>query len=576
MNPLLNTLKNLLNQSIKNLFPTLPANFQAIITRATDPKFGHFQCNSAMPLSKVLKMPPRDIAQTIVDALLALPNHPFQEVSLAGPGFINITLSSKAITESLQSILNDEHLGVTAPEHPERIVIDFSSPNVAKEMHVGHLRSTIIGDCLARTLEWVGHDVLRLNHVGDWGTAFGMLIAYLKADHPRVLSGEETPSLSDLMNWYRASKYRFDENSEFKEASRLQVVALQKGEPEAFAAWQLISKISYDAYHQIYQLLDIKLTDRGESFYNPWLADTVELLNKKGLLTESQGAQCVFLEGYVCKDKQPMPMIVEKSDGGFNYTTTDLTALRQRVNDEKAERIIYVTDQGQQLHFKMIFECGRLAGFAPDTVQLDHVPFGLVLGADGKKLKTRSGNVEKLADLLQEAINRACVIMTERHPDWENSHTHEQATQLGLAAVKYADLSNHRQSDYQFSYDKMLAFDGNTAAFILYANVRTISIKNKSQLSPAVHLKLTEPSEIDLALQLLNFGNTIAHVASELMPNRLTDYLYQLAILFNRFFHDCPVIGGPQEAERLALIDLTHRVLNQGLILLGIKPLDEM
>ena len=576
MNLLLKTVKDVINQSFKDAFPDLPADFDAEVTRATNPKFGHYQCNSALSLTKQLQQNPRSIAQTVLDQIQSLDDHPFDELSLAGPGFINMTIHPRAINQALQCMNTGTHFGAQTPTHPKRIVIDFSSPNVAKEMHVGHLRSTIIGDCLARVLEWQGHDVLRLNHVGDWGTAFGMLIAYLKDTQADVLSKKHAASLTDLMGWYRASKRRFDEDEAFKEASRLEVVALQRGDKDALAAWELIGEISYKAYHHVYQLLGITLTNRGESFYNPMLQDTVDLLRDKELLTESQGAQCVFMPGYECKNKEPMPVIVQKSDGGFNYSTTDLAAIRHRVNDEHAERIIYVTDQGQQLHFKMIFDCARRAGFAPDTATLEHVPFGLVLGDDGKKLKTRSGHVEKLIDLLQEAIDRAYTIMTSRHPDWDTDHMGEESQKLGLAAVKYADLSNHRQSDYQFSYDKMLAFEGNTAAFIMYSIVRIISIEHKSETMPAMRIHLHSPTSLDLALHLLNFTHTIDVVARDLTPNRLTDYLYQLAMLFNRFFHNCPVIGDKHEADRLALIGLTKRVLIQGLDLLGIQHLDVM
>jgi len=576
MNLLLKTIKDIINQAFRETFPELPQDFDAEVTRATNPQFGHYQCNSALSLAKKLQQNPRTIAQALIDHINSLEDHCFDELSLAGPGFINMTIHPRAINQALQCMNVGTHFGAQTPDNPQRIVIDFSSPNVAKEMHVGHLRSTIIGDCLARVLEWQGHDVLRLNHVGDWGTAFGMLIAYLKDTQPDVLAKKQNASLTDLMDWYRASKRRFDEDEAFKEASRLQVVALQSGDQEALSAWKLIGEISYKAYHQVYTLLDITLTDRGESFYNPMLQETVDLLREKDLLTESRGAQCVFMPGYECKNKEPMPVIVQKSDGGFNYSTTDLAAIRHRVNEENAERIVYVTDQGQQLHFKMIFDCAKRAGFAPDSLSLEHVPFGLVLGDDGKKLKTRSGHVEKLVDLLQEAIDRAYAIMESRHPDWDKDHMREESQKLGLAAVKYADLSNHRQSDYQFSYDKMLAFEGNTAAFILYSIVRIISIEHKSQAMPAMRMHVNQPESLDLALHLLNFTHTLDVVARDLTPNRLTDYLYQLAMLFNRFFHNCPVIGDKHEADRLALIGLTKRVLIQGLNLLGIRHLDEM
>jgi arginyl-tRNA synthetase len=558
---------------------TCPDGFQAIITRATQPQFGHFQCNSAMTLAKMAKKNPREIAQAVVSALQdSRLERLFSRVEVAGPGFINLWLAPSTITDIANAIReSSDSLGVESSIHPKRVVVDFSSPNVAKEMHVGHLRSTIIGDSLARILNYLGHDVLRLNHIGDWGTAFGMLIAYMKDGAADVLLGEKKAVLSDLMGWYRASKKRFDAEPEFQDQARAQVIALQGGDKAAKKSWQLICDISSEAYTEIYQLLEIEIETRGESFYNPWLPEVVQLLKNKALLEESGGAQCVFLPGFKNKEGNPLPMIVQKSDGGYNYTTTDLAALRHRIEIEKADRLVYVTDAGQSLHFKMLFDCAKKAGFYDESKhQLDHVSFGLVLGVDGKKLKTRSGEVERLIDLLNEAIERAAAIFTERHPDWLLADIQQSAKILGLAAVKYADLSNPRQSDYQFSYDKMLAFDGNTAAFVLYAYVRTRSIQRKLANAPVGLIKITQPAEMDLVIHLLGFSDCLQSVSEELMPNRLTDYIYKTACLFNAFFRDCRVEGVDEQAHRLALVHWTGEVLEKGLELLGIQCLEKM
>lgn len=552
-----------------------PDGFQAAVTPSTQPQFGHFQCNSAMSLAKVAKKNPRVIAQAAAQALQNNDNAGlFSRIEVAGPGFINIWLTEPAVTDMANGMCE---LGVEKAALPKRIVVDFSSPNVAKEMHVGHLRSTIIGDSLARLLSYLGHDVLRLNHIGDWGTAFGMLIVYMKDEAADVLSGEKEAVLTDLMDWYRASKKCFDAEPDFQDRARAQVVALQCGDKEAKKAWKLICDISYQAYNQIYQLLDIDIETRGESFYNPWLPEMIALLEDKNMLEESDGAQCVFLPGFKNKEGSALPMIVRKSDGGYNYTTTDLAALRHRVQTEQADRLIYVTDAGQSLHFKMLFECAEKAGLCESSKQqLDHVPFGLVLGVDGKKLKTRSGAVERLIDLLNKAVERAASIFTERHPDWSVDEIQQAAKILGLAAVKYADLSNPRQSDYQFSYDKMLAFEGNTAAFILYAYARTCSIQRKLPDAEVGPIAITETAEMDLAIHLLGFSDCLQFVAVELMPNRLTDYLYKTVSLFNAFYRDCRVEGTDEQAHRLGLVQWTREVLAKGLELLGIKTLKRM
>ncbi len=556
----------------------------AEVSQSTQSQFGHYQCNSALKIGKALIKSPREVAESIVaqfstldaegDAIIA-------KLDIAGPGFINITLSQDFLAKALIHCLNDPKLGV-AIQVPRRVIVEFSSPNVAKELHVGHLRSTIIGDCLARVLEFLGHDVLRLNHIGDWGTQFGMLITHMRDRHRDILDGKKATDLVSLMTWYRESKVRFDAEPEFKKRSQLQVVALQSGDEESLKAWKMICAISRIGFQEIYDLLDVKLLERGESFYNPLLPKVIDLLEKKGMVTLSDGAKCIFMDGFVSREGDPLPMIVQKADGGYNYDTTDMAAVLHRVQDERADRIIYLTDAGQSLHFQMIFKAAELAGFYdPRKVRLDHVAFGVVLGPDGKKFKTRSGETEKLIDLLLNATEKARDVLRERIADASEEEIDKMAKILGIDAVKYADLSCHRIKDYVFSYDKMLRFEGNTAAFLLYAYVRVQGIKRKVGKDPKsligkAKLNLEHPSEISLALHLCQFGEALVHVDRELLPNRLTDYLYGLAEKFHAFFRDCRVEGDEYEESRLFLCEATGRVLKQGLALLGLKTLDRM
>ncbi len=554
------------------------------ITISTQPQFGHYQCNNALKLAKELKKSPREVALAIVAAWEKLDGYPFMisKLEIAGPGFINIFLDTKFLSHTITEVLHDPRLGVPPPSHIQRIIVEFSSPNIAKELHVGHLRSTIIGDCLARLFEFLGHDVLRLNHIGDWGTQFGMLIAYMRAHVPDVLEGRKSTDLPTLMGWYRASKKQFDEDPAFKKEAQLQVVKLQGGDEAALAAWQMICDISRKAFHEIYDLLDVKLTERGESFYNPYLPEVIADLEKRKMITISDGAKCIYLEGYKGREGTLLPIIIQKSDGGYNYDTTDMAAIRHRIEVEKADRIIYVTDAGQALHFEMLFKAAEKAGYLdPAKVRFDHVPFGVVLGPDGKKFKTRSGDTEKLIDLLLEAVARAEIILKERLPDLSEKELHQTASILGIDAIKYADLSSHRIKDYSFSYDRMLRFEGNTAAFLLYAYVRMRSIQRKvgkpiDDLAKHHAIVLEHPTEIDLAIHLRQFGEALDAASEELLPNRLADYLYNLAEKFHAFFRDCRVEGSPQEASRLLLCEVSARILHQGLQILGLKTLERM
>jgi len=553
---------------------------EADVTQSTNPQFGHYQCNSAMKVAKELKTNPRKIAEEMIEKWK--PDGVIEKLEVAGPGFINITLTKEFLSKQLTQVASDPRLGVPPLKKVKKVIVEFSSPNVAKELHVGHLRSTIIGESLARLFEFLGHNVLRLNHIGDWGTQFGMLITYLKEYEPEILSGNKDTDLSSLMNWYRESKKVFDEDPEFKKRAQTQVVSLQGGEKEALAAWEKIREISRRGFQEIYDFLDVTLMERGESYYNEMLPNVIEDYETKGIVEVSDGAKCVFLEGFKAKDGTSLPVILQKSDGGYNYSTTDSAAIYQRVHDEKADRIIYVVDAGQQLHFQMVFAAAAKAGYYdPAKVQLEHVPFGVVLGPDGKKFKTRSGETEKLIDLLKEAVRRARELLKERLQDANENELNQLSEILGVDAVKYADLSCHRVKDYVFSYDRMLNFEGNTAAYLLYSYVRIQGIKRKcnkeiNALFATTPIKLEHPTEIALGLQLRQFGETLALMDRDLLPNRLSDYLYDLAEKFHAFFRDCRVEGVPEENSRLVLCELTGRILKQGLYILGLKTMDRM
>ncbi len=581
----INLLKERFLQALVAAFGQELAATDPLLVPASNPKFGDYQSNVAMSLAKPLKQKPRDIAQKIVDHLNV--SDICETPEIAGPGFINLMIKPSYLEAQLGSIVGFARLGVDRVDSPQKIVVDFSSPNIAKEMHVGHLRSTIIGDCIARILEFRGHEVLRLNHVGDWGTQFGMLITYLREAYPEALTKADALEIGDLVAFYKKAKQRFDEDEMFREMSRQAVVKLQAGDPETIAAWKLLCDQSRREFQAIYDLLDIRLTERGESFYNPFLPAVVADLDDLGLLQEDQGAKCVFLEGFTNKEGNPQPLIVQKSDGGYNYATTDLAALRYRIKEDGAKRIIYVTDSGQSTHFAQVFQVATRAGWIPDDVDVVHVPFGLVQGEDGKKLKTRAGETVRLRDLLDEAIARAKADLEMRLQAEGRSETPEfidrVAKVVGLSAVKYADLSQNRTSSYIFSYDKMLALQGNTAPYMLYAYVRVQGISRKGDidfehLGVGKQIILKEETEIALAKHILLFSEAIAAVETELLPNRLCQYLFELSQKFNQFYDRCPVLQAkePFHTSRLLLCDFTARILKLGLNLLGIEVLDRM
>ncbi|MEQ9486601.1 arginine--tRNA ligase [Coleofasciculus sp. F4-SAH-05] len=585
MTSTLEQLKAKCEQALIAAFGETMAGTDPMLVPASNPKFGDYQSNAALSLAKPLGQPPRAIAEMLINHLnVADICHP---PTVAGPGFINFTLKPAYLEAKLNRSLTHPRLGVEPTKQPQRVVVDFSSPNIAKEMHVGHLRSTIIGDCIARILEFRDHEVMRLNHVGDWGTQFGMLITYLREVCPEALTTAEAVDLGDLVSFYRQAKKRFDTDEVFQEAARQEVVKLQAGAEDTKRAWQLLCEQSRREFQVIYDLLDVHITERGESFYNPLLPDVVKDLEQSGLLVEDQGAKCVFLEGFTNKKGEPLPLIVQKSDGGYNYATTDLAALRYRIDQNGANRIIYVTDAGQANHFAQVFQVAQRAGWLPETVEIVHVPFGLVLGEDGKKLKTRSGETVRLRDLLDQAIARARADLETRIKEEERQETEEfiehVAQVVGMAAVKYADLSQNRTSNYVFSFDKMLSLKGNTAPYLLYAYARIQSIGRKGgidfeQLRTSTQVSLKEDQEATLAKHLLQVNEVIKEVEQELLPNRLCQYLYELSEKFSQFYDQCPVLKAEESVRlsRLILCDLTAQTLKLGLSLLGISILERM
>ncbi|HAO10946.1 MAG TPA: arginine--tRNA ligase, partial [Planktothrix sp. UBA8407] len=544
------------NQALVAAFGEDFATIDPMVVASTNPKFGDYQCNLAMSLTKPLKSNPRAIATQIIDNLII--DEICETPEIAGPGFINLRLKTDYLQVQLQKMLGNERLNIPKVNPNQKMIVDFSSPNIAKEMHVGHLRSTIIGDSIARVLEFQGHDVLRLNHVGDWGTQFGMLITYLREVYPDALTTANALVLGDLVEFYRQAKVRFDQDETFKETSRQEVVRLQAGAEDSRRAWQLLCEQSRREFQLIYDDLGIKLTERGESFYNQFLPQIVEELEKTGLLVENQGAKCVFLEGFTNKEGEPLPLIVQKTDGGYNYATTDLAALRHRIETEKATRIIYVTDAGQTNHFMQFWQVAKRAGWIPENVELVHVAFGIVKGEDGKKLKTRSGETVRLRELLDEAVSDAkndleTRIKTEGRTETQEFIDHV-AEVVGLSAVKYADLSQNRTSDYIFSFDKMLSLQGNTAPYMLYAYVRIQGISRKGnidwqQLETDIQLVLEAEEELVLAKHLLQLQVILEEVAQDLLPNRLCQYLFELSQKFNQFYEQCAVVKA-EEPQR--------------------------
>jgi len=576
------SIRHLIQQALTRLTAegVLPEGLSPTIQveNTRDKSHGDFASNIAMMLAKPAGMKPRDLAQKLIDALPA--DAQISKVEIAGPGFLNFFQNSDALAERLEAALADEHLGVRKAGPAQRVVVDLSSPNLAKEMHVGHLRSTIIGDAVARVLEFLGDEVIRQNHVGDWGTQFGMLLAFME-ENPAAAESE----LADLEGFYRAAKKRFDESPEFAERARALVVELQAGEPECLRLWERFNAISLSHCQKAYDRLGVKLTPadvKGESAYNADLANVVADLRSKGLLTEDNGAQCVFLDEYKNAEGNPLPVIVQKAGGGYLYSTTDLAAMRYRSQVLKADRALYFVDQRQALHFQMAFEVARRAGFVHEGMDLEHMGFGTMNGADGRPFKTRDGGTVKLIDLLDEAESRAYELVKAKNPELDEAELRQIARAVGIGAVKYADLSKHRTSDYSFNFELMLSFEGNSAPYLLFAYTRVASIFRK--LGKDIEeiggrIELHAPQEIELAGKLAQFGEVLGSVADKGTPHLLCAYLYDVAGLFSSFYEHCPVLSAEDETtrqSRLRLAALTGRTLKQGLQLLGLETLERM
>ncbi|MFL9813415.1 arginine--tRNA ligase [Stutzerimonas sp. VN223-3] len=548
------------------------------VENTRDKTHGDFASNIAMMLAKPAGMKPRDLAQKLIEALPA--DASISQVEIAGPGFLNFFQNSAALAERLDAALVDPHLCVSKTGPVQRVVVDLSSPNLAKEMHVGHLRSTIIGDAVARVLEFLGDEVIRQNHVGDWGTQFGMLLAYLE-ENPAAAESE----LSDLEQFYRAAKQRFDDSAAFAERARELVVKLQAGDTDCLRLWTRFNEISLSHCQKVYDRLNVKLTPadvKGESAYNAELGEIVASLKTKGLLSESNGAQCVFLDEFKNAEGNPLPVIVQKAGGGYLYATTDLASMRYRSQQLHADRALYFVDQRQALHFQMAFEVAHRAGFVHSGMQLEHMGFGTMNGADGRPFKTRDGGTVKLVDLLDEAEQRAYSLVKEKNPDLDEAELRSIARAVGIGAVKYADLSKHRTSDYSFNFEQMLSFEGNTAPYLLYAYTRVASVFRKlgtGMEGLAGTIQLDAEQEQALGAKLAQFAEVLNGVGEKGVPHLLCSYLYDLAGLFSSFYEHCPILTAESETvkqSRLRLAALTGKTLKQGLELLGLETLERM
>lgn len=577
------SIKPLLDQRVRAAMNAadIPDDCPVNIAVSTRPEFGDFQANGAMAAAKKLKTNPRELAQKIIDNLDL--SDIAEKTEVAGPGFINIHLAPEFLSQQLQQIAQDKNLGISQPS-PQTVVVDYSSPNLAKEMHVGHLRSTIIGDAVARTLEFLGHKVIRQNHMGDWGTQFGMLIAELEE---QLGEGEQAElALGDLEVFYQQSKKHFDEDPDFADKARDYVVKLQSGDSHCKTLWQQFIDISIAHSEAIYRDLNVTLTHadvRAESAYNNDLANIISELQQQQLAVEDQGAQVVFLEELADKKGNPSPVIIQKSGGGYLYATTDLAALRYRSSQLNADRVLYFIDARQSLHMKQVFTLAKKAGFVRDNIALEHHAFGTMMGKDGKPFKTRSGGTVKLTDLLQEAVERATLLVKEKNPDAPEEEIKNIAKKVGIGAVKYADLSKTRTNDYIFDWEAMLSFEGNTAPYLQYAYTRIRSIFRKAGMENTQatgSIQIATPEEKTLALKLTQFGEILQQVANDAYPHILCNYLYEIASAYMTFYEHCPIMkdGVDQSIResRLNLSQITAQTIAQGLDLLGIDVMEKM
>jgi arginyl-tRNA synthetase len=578
--PLLDQVSTAVSDAIRRARPEL-AEADPVVRRS---EYADFQANAALALAKRARLRPSDLAAELV---AALDSDYVDAAEVSGPGFLNIKLSDRSVWSQVAARLANPRMGIAAPEAGRRTVIDYSAPNIAKEMHVGHLRTTIIGDSLARVLGFLGADVIRQNHLGDWGTQFGMLIQYLdehpeSAWHHDELSGD-TSTVSALDTLYREARAKFDSDTDFADRARARVVALQSGDAATLAKWKDIVAESEFAFREIYDRLGVHLAAEdsvGESFYNPMLADTIAELEDAGIVVESDDALVIYSQEVTGPDDQPVPLMLRKRDGGYGYDTTDLATIRYRIRDLKADRILYVVDSRQALHFRLIFEAAQRAGWLTDDVEATHVPFGTVLGPDGKPFKTRAGGTVRLTDLLDDAVTRARAIVAEKNPDFSADLLDQIAEQAGIGAVKYADLSNSRIKDYTFDVDRMVALVGDTGVYLQYAHARIRSILRKAGDTDArVDSTLPlEPAERSLALELDSYGAVLADVGVTLEPHKLCGYLFELARTFTGLYEACPVLPAeePTRSNRLALCHLAAQTLGHGLDLLGIPAPERM
>ncbi|MGR3808358.1 arginine--tRNA ligase [Pasteurella testudinis] len=574
-------IQHILSQKIKQAMIAAGAeqHCDALVRQSGKPQFGDYQANGIMAAAKKLAMPPRDLAQQVINQLDL--GDLIEKVEIAGPGFINIFLKNSWLAQQSRQLLQQPHL-LDKTTRPQTIVADYSAPNVAKQMHVGHLRSTIIGDAVVRVLQYLGHNVIRANHVGDWGTQFGMLIAYLeKVENEHA----EDLALSDLEAFYRAAKQSYDSDAEFAEKSRNYVVKLQGGDQYCLTMWRKLVDITMQQNQQTYDRLNVTLSNddvMGESLYNPMLPGIVADLKAKGIAVEDQGAVVVFLDEFKNKDGEAMGVIIQKSDGGFLYTTTDIAAAKYRHDVLHADRALYFTDSRQSQHLQQAWTIVRKAGYIPDSMSLEHFNFGMMLGKDNKPFKTRSGDTVKLTDLLDEAIERAEQLIRAKNPDLSEQALQQVVEAVAIGAVKYADLSKNRTTDYVFDWDNMLSFEGNTAPYMQYAYTRIHSIFSRSGINPDSlqgNISLSEEKERTLAIKLLQFEEAVQTVAKDGTPHVLCAYLYELAGIFSSFYEHCPILNADDQAlkdSRLQLAALTQNTLQQGLDLLGIKTVAKM
>lgn len=556
------------------------ADCEPQVRQSAKVQFGDYQANGVMAVAKKLGMAPRQLAEQVLTHLDL--SGIASKVEIAGPGFINIFLDPAFLAENVSSALKSERLGVAQPQ-AQTVVVDYSAPNVAKEMHVGHLRSTIIGDAAVRTLEFLGHKVIRANHVGDWGTQFGMLIAYLEKQKQENAS---EMALADLEGFYREAKKHYDEDEAFAERARSYVVKLQGGDEYFREMWRKLVDITMSQNQLTYNRLNVTLTRddvMGESLYNPMLPGIVADLKAKGLAVESEGATVVFLDEYKNKEGEPMGVIIQKKDGGYLYTTTDIACAKYRYENLHADRVLYYIDSRQHQHLMQAWTIVRKAGYVPDSVPLEHHMFGMMLGKDGKPFKTRAGGTVKLADLMDEALERARRLVAEKNPDMPADELEKLANAVGIGAVKYADLSKNRTTDYIFDWDNMLAFEGNTAPYMQYAYTRVLSVFRKADTDEsalaAAPVVITEDREAQLAARLLQFEETLTVVAREGTPHVMCSYLYDLAGLFSGFYEHCPILSAESEEtrnSRLKLALLTAKTLKLGLDTLGIETVERM